>query len=168
MEISYTYFSAVQHSSCRIPLLEHPFPVHLLDHNRTLLIQRLSARMQDSCGNDGVLYRRKPLSVKVFCHDLSRVHLPRGVHELFDGDVSIAPLPVKVTRFARGVLHIKRIEPTDTLAIDDDIISTMCLVNIDLPLFCHIVKVLFGMNACSERRGPGGSVHCDTLVYRRG
>jgi hypothetical protein len=61
-------------------------------------------------------------------------------------------------------LHIKWVVPSLAAPIDGHIITSVCLVDVDVPLLCHIMEVLRRVDTLAERGGPRGGIHTSPLM----
>lgn len=86
-------------------LLQNPLTIFLFDIHGSFLVQADATCVQNGGGQNGVGNGGKPMSVVIFWFGASSVHATSGVDELFDGDVAVPSLAVKVTTLRWRILH---------------------------------------------------------------
>lgn len=88
-----------------ISLLQDPGLAVLLDANRALLIQTNATRIEDGSREHRVRDGRQARRVIVGRLRLLRVNTPRRVYELFNRNIAVTALAVKVAALRRRILH---------------------------------------------------------------
>lgn len=91
---------------------QHPFVPRLLDPDWPLLVKADTSSIENSGGQDGVGDGGETICIVLFGFRRAGVDAPCGVDELFDGDISIATLSVKVAAIRGRVFHAaQRVRP---------------------------------------------------------
>ena len=65
-------------------------------------------------------------------------------------------------------LHVEWIVPRLAAPINSHIVASVCLVDVNVALLCHVVEVLCRVHTLAQGGGPGGGIHPSPLVlYHR-
>ncbi len=149
-------------SSIRGVLDQFPYTILNHDANLAALVNAPATSVQNRRRGNRVAQRRQALGVEIRGLQAALIHRAATVDKLFNGNIAVARLAVKVAVLVRRVAHVKGVEPLQLAGlVVGDVVAAMGLVDADLALGGQVVKVLVRVDAGALGGRPGGRVDAD-------